>query len=352
MKTTAKLFLVALFFLITTVLAANPSFSQDKGSSKADTAQSKAAVKNPKTQETNKVSADPNQKVATVNGTAILRKDLNRTIESITTQNGMKGQLDQASIKDIETQALDHVVTMEVLRQECKRLRIDIPDSAVDERIAQIKTSFPGEKEFEETLKKSNLTLATLKDQLRQDLAIRELIDKEVADKVQVKEKESKAYYDSHPDTFKHPEQVKASHILVRLEKEDDETKKAAARKKIEDLQAKLKAGADFETLAKENSDCPSRSNGGDLGYFDRNALVKPFSDVAFSLKPGEISGIVETQFGYHLIKVVDKKPAGMQAYGDVKDKITGYLKQTTVQAKVREYIDDLKKHAQIDKFI
>jgi peptidyl-prolyl cis-trans isomerase C len=111
------------------------------------------------------------------------------------------------------------------------------------------------------------------------------------------------------------PEQVHARHILVKVDPKADATQKAAARKKIEDIQKQLKNGEDFSELAKKASDCPSNAKGGDVGYFGRGQMVKPFEDAAFSLKPGEVSGIVETEFGLHLIKVMDKKPEKIMDY-------------------------------------
>lgn len=146
------------------------------------------------------------------------------------------------------------------------------------------------------------------------------------------------------------PEEVKASHILIKVEPTADDATKAAARKKIEDLQQKLKAGGDFAELAKENSEGPSNVRGGDLGYFKRGQMVKPFEDVAYSMKIDEVSDLVETRFGYHLIKVSDKKPEQTLAYADVKDKIAQRLKQEKVEKDATLYVEDLKKGAKIEK--
>ena len=127
---------------------------------------------------------------------------------------------------------------------------------------------------------------------------------------------------------------------------------KAEARKKIEAVQQKVKKGEDFATLAKTYSEGPSGPKGGDLGYFRRGQMVKPFEDAAFSLKPDETSEIVETQFGYHLIKVSDKKPAKKMTYAEVKDRLNEHLKKQKTDSEVNVYIETLRKDAKIEKFI
>jgi peptidyl-prolyl cis-trans isomerase C len=131
-----------------------------------------------------------------------------------------------------------------------------------------------------------------------------------------------------------------------------DSAKKEEARKKIESVQEKLKAGGDFAALAKELSDCPSKEKGGDLGYFGKGQMVKPFEDAALALKPGETSGIVETQFGYHIIKLVEIKTEGIMPYTEVKDQLTQYLKQEKVKAGLDSYLAGLEKMSKIEKLI
>lgn len=128
--------------------------------------------------------------------------------------------------------------------------------------------------------------------------------------------------------------------------------KKDEARKKIDTIQEKLKSGADFATLAKDESDCPSKEKGGDLGYFGKGQMVKPFEDAALALTPGQTSGVVETQFGYHIIKLTDKKPEGIMPFADVKDQLIQYLKQEKVKTELDSYIASLEKTAKIEKLI
>jgi len=143
-----------------------------------------------------------------------------------------------------------------------------------------------------------------------------------------------------------------ASHILIKVDSKADASKKAEARKKIEKIQKKVKKGEDFAALAKEFSEGPSGAKGGDLGYFKRGQMVKPFEDVAFALKPVEVSDIVETRFGYHLIKVIDKKPEKVIAFAEVKDKLQQYIKRQKIQGQVNQYIEELKGKAKIDRFL
>ena len=183
-------------------------------------------------------------------------------------------------------------------------------------------------------------------------MAIQELVKTQVVDKIDVSDAEMKQYFDSHPEEFKQPEQVKASHILIKVAADADPAQKDEARQKIEDIQKKLKKGEDFSTMAREHSEGPSASRGGDLGYFSRGQMVKPFEDAAFALKTDQLSDVVETQFGYHLIKVYDHKDETLLSYNDVKADLNKHLKQQKTQAEVDTYIKGLRESADIKKNI
>lgn len=153
-----------------------------------------------------------------------------------------------------------------------------------------------------------------------------EVTDAEVEALLKDKTADVQKYFDDNKDKYKHAEEVKASHILVKVDKNK---KDEAAKKEIEGYLAELKkeGGKDFETMAKEHSDCPSKEKGGDLGYFTRDRMVKPFSDKAFSMKEiGELSDVVKTEFGYHIIKLTDKKAASEDKFDDVKTEIAKTL--------------------------
>jgi peptidyl-prolyl cis-trans isomerase C len=294
-----------------------------------------------------------NQNAALVNGVAIsmeqYNKELNIQLDRVTRQGQQVSDEQMAKLKN---NILDSLIEREILYQQSQKDGIQITDQKVNDQLASIKKRFPSETEYKNALDKMNLTEDEVKSQIKRGLSIRELIDQKITSKVVITDEESKAYYDKNPQMFKQPAQIKASHILIKVDAKADETKKAEARKKIEEVQQKLKDGGDFATLAKEYSEGPSNAKGGDLGYFRRGQMVKPFEDAAMALKPNEVSDIVETRFGYHLIKVYDSKPEETLAYADVKDKIAQRMKQEKVEEEAVQYVDQLKKDAKLEKFI
>jgi peptidyl-prolyl cis-trans isomerase C len=197
-----------------------------------------------------------------------------------------------------------------------------------------------------------NLSEADVKTQIEKGLSIQQLVKQEFSQKVNVTDKETKTYYEGHQDMFKRPEEIRASHILIKVDSKANESQKEASYKKISEVQAKIQQGGDFATLAKEFSQGPSNVKGGDLGFFGRGRMVKPFEKAAFALAPGEVSGIVETQFGYHLIKVFEKNPETISEYSAVKDRLKQSLEQQEVQKRMEVYVEGLKNKGKIERFL
>lgn len=182
-----------------------------------------------------------------------------------------------------------------------------------------------------------------------------EYLKKEVVNKVTVSEDAMKSYYDENKEEFKTPEMVRVRHILIKAEAGASEDDKKIAYKKIEDILNKINSGEDFAQLASEVSDDTiTKPKGGDLGFIPRGRLVKSFEDVAFTLKPGEVSEIVETPFGYHIIKIDEKKDAGVESFDAVKAKLEQKLSQEQVQNAVSEFLEkalinaDVKFHTEL----
>ena len=184
------------------------------------------------------------------------------------------------------------------------------------------------------------------KDNLLASLYIRQ----EVLGKISIPEEDLKKYYESHKDEFKTPEMVSVRHILVKVDQSAPEKDKKAAKKKAESILKKIKSGEDFAKLAAEVSDDPgSKQKGGELGFFPRGRMVKPFEDAAFALKPGQVSGLVTTQYGYHIIKLDERKAAGIQPFDDVKESIRQKLIQDQTKSKVAAFIEKAMKDARAE---
>lgn len=174
------------------------------------------------------------------------------------------------------------------------------------------------------------------------DFLSKEALKREVVDKIVVTEEDMKSYYNVNKEAYKIPETVRARHILVKAPKDATEAEKAESGKKAEEILKRIKAGEDFAELASEFSDDKgSKSKGGDLGFFPRGRMAKPFEDAAFSLKPGEVSDIVETKFGYHIIKLEDIKEAKLRSFEDVKKETKNALLKLYKSEKVKAYVDD-----------
>ena len=292
-------------------------------------------------------------KVAMVNGSVITRADLDEEMGNVRRRlAGMGKFLSDSQLPELRKEVLETLINRELLYQESKARGIKVEEEAINRELKRLEARFPNEQEFKNALAKTNTSVADLRTQMKRSLAIKALIDRQFADSVWISDKEVRAYFDNNPDSFKKPEQMKAGHILIKVDPQADESEKAAARKKIEGIRKRLKKGEDFGTLAKEFSDDPSGAKGGDLGHFSRGQMVKPFEEAAFALKPGEISDVVETRFGYHLIKVTDKRPASTAPYGEVEERLQQYLKQKEVQKQVGLYVAGLKKKAKIETFL
>jgi peptidyl-prolyl cis-trans isomerase C len=244
------------------------------------------------------------------------------------------------------------LIDQELLYQDSQKQHMQVDKKAVDEKYAEIKKRFKTEQEFKDAIAKMDVTEAEIRSQLKKGLAIDELLKTKVVKDIQVTEEEAKKYYDEHTDQFKQAEQVKASHILIQVAPDASDEKKTEAKKKITVVQEKLKKGEDFAVVAKESSEGPSKSRGGDLGFFQRGKMDKSFEEAAFALEPGKVSDVVETRFGYHIIKVDEKKPEATLAFSDEKDKIEQFLKQQKTREKIESYLEGLRKNAKIDKFI
>ncbi|MFH0772527.1 MAG: peptidyl-prolyl cis-trans isomerase [Candidatus Omnitrophota bacterium] len=230
--------------------------------------------------------------VAEIGNEKITMDELNSMIKSVPKQY----QAAALTHKDI---FLDGMINQKLLYSEALRERVD-KDPAIQRQV-------------EDVVK---------------DVIIREYLKREIEDKVAVSDEDARSYYEANKDKFREPEKIKVSHILVDTE---DEAK---------DVLAKLQGGADFAVLAKERSKCPSKEKGGSLGFVSHGQTVPEFEEAIFNLQTGQLSGVVKTQFGYHVIKVDERQPERDLTFEEVKDQ----LKQTLLAEKRKERFEAMLK--------
>lgn len=304
----------------------------------------------PKTETAKPASSTPGPQevIARINGQPIYGIELIRA-KKVIMSNQPNMQIPPERQKEFDLQALSQLTSAELLYQAGKKLEIKDLEKQVEAKIEQGKSRFPNPEDFKKAVQALDMTEKDLQDYTRRDLIISNFIQQNIAAKATVSDEESKKFYDENIDKFKQSESVKASHILIGVDPAATAEEKKKAQEKISKLRKDIAGGADFATVAKESSTCPSSQQGGDLGYFGKGQMVPPFEKAAFSLKKGEISDVVETQFGYHIIKVTDTKKAETVDYKEAKPRIDDYLKNQKVSTAVNDYLAEARKKAEVE---
>ena len=297
---------------------------------------------------TAEVSADLKKNVARVNGKDISAAELQRA-KKILLANKPGLQIPPLLQKEFEIQALNQLISSELLFQASQKLDIKDLDKQAKAKLAQIKNGFPDVKDYVRELQNIGMDEKMLLDSTRRDLTIAYLVNTNIASKITVSEEEIQNFYVQNPGKFHQEEQVRARHLLIGIDSKAGIEEKKAARDKADKLHNELINGADFAKLAKDSSTCPSSKQGGDLGYFSKGKMVPQFEQAAFALEPGGVSNVVETQFGYHIIKLIDRKKAEEITLPAAKDKIENYLRTQKTNAAIEVFVGEARKNAKID---
>lgn len=302
-----------------------------------------------------KVNKDEN--IATVNGSGIIVGNyekvlgLNKQSMEAYYGNTIWDQEIEEGVKykdKFKEMILDQMIYTEVIYEAAKKENLLPTEEEVNKSIEEFNTSIKDNDAYKKQLKELGIDDNFLKYQFERNLASDNYKEKFNKDN-SVTNDEMKKYYDENKDDF-YIDQVEASHILIKTIDDEDkklsDEKKAEAKKKAEEVLAKAKAGENFSELAKEYSqDTVSAKNGGDLGFFKKGEMVKPFEEAAFSMKVGEISDLVESDFGYHIIKVTDKEDR-QKTFDEEKETIRKTLQDEKCDAQVEK----LKEEAKVEK--
>lgn len=262
----------------------------------------------------------PRSAVAEVNGKVITRQDLDEAISQYQQQYGDQGfpQEGTDEYKQLEQQLVQRLVDEEILWMEADKMDITVTDDEIQEKIDTATQQAGGEDQLQQALDSANMTMDSFKENIRKSLLFQKLYPEITKDAKDVTDEEARAYYDQNPDQFQQPEMRQVSHILVATEDEANQVK------------ARLDAGEDFATVAQEVSIDPgSKDQGGSLGSVpsENSGFVPEFEQAMDQLQAGETSGPVQTQYGYHIIRVESITPPGITPFEEVLDDLKAGLK-------------------------
>jgi peptidyl-prolyl cis-trans isomerase C len=248
--------------------------------------------------------------------------------------------------QNLSRQLTESFIIRTLLENEIDKRKITASSDEIVKTMNNIKASLPPEKKMDDFLKENRITQEDIIFAVRAEKFKNMVVGK----KAKPTQKEiSKFYSDNRENFFTEPESVHVRHILVALGKEEDDKVQAEKKEKIENLRNQLLNGGNFAELAAKNSDCPSKEVGGDLNFLRRGQTVKAFEDAAFSQEKNAIGPVVKTEFGYHIIQVLDKRPSQKVALEDVKDRISNHLEQAKQVEVFNAVLNDLKEKAKIE---
>lgn len=298
-------------------------------------------------------AAEPtNSVVLTIDGTAIMENDVREMMISRYGRQLQQMPPEQLAMvqQQMQQMILTDLISKTLLLNAAEKEGYKATDEDVAKEIEEISKRIPEGQSFEEFAKSAGVDIKRIKEQIADDTKIRKLIDVVTKDVEKPGEEKVKKYYDEHPDEFSQKEMVAASHILLSTQEASDENAIAAVKAEADKLKEQLgkEDGKTFEELATAHSDCPSKAQGGSLGEFGRGQMVPEFEKAAFTQKIGEVGAPIKTQFGYHLIKVTDKKEAKTTPYAEVQEELASSLFEQAKGKEVQSYLSQLRSKANI----
>jgi len=295
--------------------------------------------------------------VATVNGIVIKQSEVDAYISFILVQDPEgTANLSEEEMADLEVNIIDSLLVVKILEQYAAKNSITVDQGEIDEQMNAIVASYPSESDFESDLKVKDIDRGFLEYELKSQI-LRTKIYTDATASIITTEELTKEYYDENMETlFVIPSRVRVSHILSMFpwvedsSLEENDQAKENTKEKIEFVEEKLENGAEFGDMAREYSDdTVTGGDGGDLGFITEGQMVEEFENTAFLLEVGEVSGIIETQFGYHILKVFDREEGRVQGYDEVKDDLSVYLSELKKTEKWEEFIMELIDNAEIE---
>jgi peptidyl-prolyl cis-trans isomerase C len=368
MKTLKYAWLLAVCFLTISFLAAS-GCKQKPVKPAPDSNAVKTPVGTGQRRPIDQIAAMPdgNEIAVTVNGVDIKEKQVQDEIQKIIApeiERIKKGTGASAAnadtinmvinsyTKQLREPVLQQFIIRNLLDPKIKDANIPVTNDDVENLIKERLTA-QGQsgniEDFKKLLQEQGTNYNDIIKQIKEGLVYEKYVESQIADQVKVTVEDANKFYAENKKAFDRPEEVRASHILIKSEPNDPNEERQKAREKIQSILAQLKADANFSDLAKKHSEDPgSAKDGGDLDYFPKGVMVPPFDKAAFELSVGQISEIIETDYGFHILKVTDHKNAGIVSFEEAQKDIMKYLKSQKESEAENKYYKALIAEAKI----
>ena len=285
-------------------------------------------------------------KTAVVNGYEISAEAVNFELDRLARfymSHGMTAEELRRNLPKLEAKALEQAIGAKLLLDQAQRLDLPVTAKDIDAEVARVVQQVGGEENYKKALAAQGISEADFRKELEKGARVNMLVNQACAHVADPTEDEVTAFYEAHKGEYVEPHQVLCQHILVKGSND-------AALDKIKEIRERIvNDKADFAEEAKKHSDCPSGAQGGSLGWFGRGMMVPEFDKAAFEMKKGEVSGVVTTEFGYHIIYKADERGGGQQTIVDVHDQIKDLLRHEARGKAMDAYVAELREKATIE---
>ncbi|WP_423326344.1 peptidylprolyl isomerase [Deferribacter abyssi] len=292
-----------------------------------------------------------NKIIAKVNGSPIYESEVNAVFAEILLKNGIAPNsvdFNNPQFREIKEKIVDQLIDREVLAQHSEKFSYKNIEKDIKTKLSELKSSFNNEKEFQDALKRNNLTEQELKNKIRKNILVRKQIDA-IKSNIKVTEVEKKEFYNKNINKFKTPDSVHVKHIIILTGKKRSDID---AKKLINEIYNKINKGESFEDLAKKYSEDASAQNGGDLGFITKGKTVPEFEKIAFTTKTGKVSKPFKSKFGYHILKVIENKKGKTLTYEEVKKQISQLIVDNKLENIIKDKIRKWRKNDKIEKYL
>jgi peptidyl-prolyl cis-trans isomerase C len=291
----------------------------------------------------------PDPVVASGTGFELKRSQLDEAFISYNTSLAASGgSVPEDQRATVRSNLLDHLIINKILVQKATADDKVQTKKLVEDGIEEARKSAPTPEAFDAQIKASGMTLDTIRTRAYEEQLCRRIWQREITNGIVITDAAAQKFYADNPDKFEQPEQVRAAHVLISTldpisQRPLPPEQKKDKEKLAKEIKARADKGEDFGALAKQYSDDPGSKNKGGEYKFPRNQMVPEFEAAAFSLKTNQISDLVETRFGYHIIKLLEKYPAKHEQFAEVKDRIKEYLMEKQAKTELPAYMEKLK---------